>query len=66
MSDKLKDYIREFYEQLDFETNMYDIKARELRSIQNAVKFVAEKEWDKLSDEEKEIVNNIINITEQW
>lgn len=66
MSEKLKSYIKEFYEQMELETNLYDIKAQELRSIQKAVKIVSNEEWDELSDKEKQEVHNITNITEQW
>ena len=66
MSEKLKNYIREFYEQMELKTDMYDIQARELRSIQRAIECISKEEWDKISDKEKEEVNNIVNITSEW
>ena len=64
MSERLKELIAEFYEEHDRVTNERVIQARELQSIQKAIRVVSEKEI--LIDEEQKQVNNIINIKNEW
>ena len=66
MSEKLKGLLEEFKANLSIETDLHTIQSKELKSIQKAMKSVAEEEWDKLSAEEQKEVSDIINDTESW
>lgn len=66
MSEKLKGLLEEFKVNLEIQTDLHTIQAKELKSIQQAMKSVAEEEWDNLSEEEKQEIGNIINDTESW
>lgn len=66
MTSKLRNYIREFKEERGRVSTNGHRQAKELQSIQQAIKAVAEDEWQKLSDKEKEEVSDIINITDEW
>jgi len=65
MSEQLRKYINEWNEEQarPVETSA-DIqwKDRELYSIQNAVRSVYEKEKDELTEEEKKVVEKILNV----
>ena len=66
MSENLKALLKEFDHNLHLDTELVVRQAKELKSIQKAITFVAEQEWENLSDEEKNEVGAIINDTTSW
>lgn len=66
MSKELRALLEEFDHNLHLETELVVRQAKELKSIQKAIAYVAEREWDNLSDEEKNEVETITKDTTSW
>lgn len=66
MSNELKGLMEEFEMNLHLETDLKTHQAKELKSLQKAIRIVAEKEWENMSYEEKKQVSEIITDTTSW
>ena len=66
MSEQLRKYINEWHEEQARPTENFQMKDRELYSIQNAVRSVYESEKEQLTDAEKAEVEEILGVDLSW